>query len=310
MTMRKGKPKRVFAIVNRKGGVAKTTTAVTLAHGLSRKMMYKLEPENRGHVEDEDRLFHFKGQDYYINGHVLLIDLDPQGQCASSLGIPAGDADLGKVLTGDQPLAQSVVSADRSADGYPRPNLWLIPSSDSLERAKVELTLQAVNPFSNGEDGAEAYIRRLLERRLGLLTERFAFIIIDCPPTLDLFARAVYHFADAAIVPVKPDYLSMDGLGRNLTDLREAQLRGIDIGIHTIVPTFFVARQRLDRQLLSALEETHGQYLVTPIPRSQLVAEAPAHQQTLFEYDPRFRNPATIAYKNLVNKVYGDGTTA
>jgi len=310
MKPRQPKGTRIFAVVNRKGGVAKTTTAVTLAHGLSRKLMFKLQPENRVHVDDVERLFSYKGQDYFINGHVLLIDLDPQGQCAASLGIDPGNADLGQVLMGKQPLAQAVVSADRAAAGYPRPNLWLIPSSSSLERAKVELTLQAANPFSSGDDGAEAYVRRLLVRRLGLLMARFAYIIIDCPPTLDLFSRAVYQFADAAIVPVKPDYLSMEGMGKHLTDLREAQLRGIDIGIHTIVPTFFVGRQRLDRQLLAALTQTHADFLVDPIPRSQLVAEAPAHQQTLFEFDPRFRNPATIAYKNLVNKVFEDGTAA
>ena len=121
---------------------------------------------------------------------------------------------------------------------------------------------------------------------------------------MDKFAQAVYRFADAAIVPVKPDYFSMAGAGQNIADIRDAQLRGIDIKIHTIVPTFNVKRQRLDQEMIASLREKHGDKVSTPIPRSQAVAEAPAYQLTIFEFDPKFRNPATVAYQKLVDRVH------
>jgi chromosome partitioning protein len=145
---------------------------------------------------------------------------------------------------------------------------------------------------------------RILSDRLGLAIQRFHFIIMDCPPALDAFAQAVYQFADAAIVPVKPDYFSMAGTGQHISNILDAQMRGIDIKIHTIVPTFNVNRQKLDQQIVDELSLLHGNLISQPIPRSQAVAEAPSFHQTIFEFDPRYLNPATIAYQELVDRVY------
>ncbi len=295
---------RVFAVVNRKGGVAKTTTAITLAHGLSRKLMLRLNDDDVRRVRHRNRLYHFKGHHFYIRGHVLLVDLDPQGQCVYGLGLETDGADLGQVLLGRQALAEAIVSADRAPFGCPRPNLWLIPASDTLETAKVELMIECLASANGQKRSGEDMLRSLLEERLGLALRHFKYVVLDCPPSLDIFARAVYQFADAAIVPVKPDYLSMTGMGQHMADIRKAQLRGIEIGIHTILPTFYVSRQRLDNQMVTALQQAHGTMVSEPIPRSQMVAEAPIHKRTLFEFDPGFRNPATLAYQKLVNKVY------
>lgn len=308
MTGRHSAPHKVLAIVNRKGGVAKTTTAINLAHGLSRKLMRRVNGATP--VPDTSNLYTYQDKQYYLLGHVLLIDFDSQGHCAHGLGIEAGRADIGEVLLQQQHLSEAVISADRAAAGFPRPNLWVLPSSDNLERAK-----EALRAFSSrrvlagygAPDNIAAKdfgLLRLLEDRLQLAIERFSYIILDCPPALDAFTQAVYQFADAAIVPVKSDYLSMAGTKQNIGNLVEAQLRGIDIQIHTIVPTFTVARHRLDRQMLAELKKRHGDKVSEPIPRSQTVAEAPAYQQTIFEYDARYLNPATAAYQALVDRVY------
>jgi chromosome partitioning protein len=220
------------------------------------------------------------------------------------LGIETGSADLGEVLLGRQHLSQAVISADQAAEGKPRPNLWLLPSSDNLESAKDTLRRHAFALLAEQPESANHALLGLLEQRLSLALGHFAYIILDCPPTLDAFTQAVYHFADAAIVPVKPDYFSTTGVSQPIGDIRNAQLRGIEIRIHTIVPTFYVERQRLDAEMVATLHKLHGDLVSEPIPRSQAVAEAPAYRQTIFEFDPHLQNPATIAYQKLVDKVY------
>ena len=300
MTDGNNRQKKILAVVNRKGGVAKTTTAINLAHGLSRKLMRRVAPEDLDKVAEPQNLFQYLDRHYYLMGHVLLIDFDPQGHCARGLGIDPGRADIGEVLLEQQHLSEAVISADRSADNLPRPNLWLLPSSDNLENAKDILRLQTMSLPTKRNYG----LLRILSDRLGLAIERFTFIIMDCPPALDAFTQAVYQFADAAIVPVKPDYFSMAGTGQHITNILDAQVRGIDIKIHTIVPTFNVSRQVLDKEMVQQLQEKYGDMISMPIPRSQLVAEAPSFQQTIFEFDPRFLNPATQAYQDLVDRVY------
>ncbi len=300
MTNNHGQQKHVLAVVNRKGGVAKTTTAINLSHGLSRKLMRRVAPEDIEKIEDKKSLFRFRDRYYYLAGHVLLIDFDPQGHCARGLGVEPGKADIGDVLLGQNHISEAVISADRSNDGCPRPNLWVLPASDNLEKAKDILRSQNDPVLTTKNHG----LLRVLDDRLRLALERFNYIIMDCPPALDAFTQAVYQFADAAIVPVKPDYFSMAGTGQHISNIFEAQLRGIDIKIHTIVPTFNVQRQKLDQHILEELEQSHGNIVSKPIPRSQAVAEAPSFQQTIFEYDPRFLNPATIAYQDLVDRVY------
>jgi chromosome partitioning protein len=304
MVQERGKTVKVLAVVNRKGGVGKTTTAINLAHGLSRKLMLKIKPGDVDQVKDASRLYRFRDRYYYIRGHVLLVDFDPQGHCARGLGIDVGQADIGQTLLGQQQVAQAVISADRASDGFPRPNFWLLPSSDYLEDAKEALREQSLVFKIGGRGRAENLLFSVLEQRLGVAVESFTYIILDCPPAMDKFAQAVYGFADAAIVPVKPDYFSMAGTGQNLADIREAQLRGIDIKIHTIVPTFNVDRQKLDQAMLAALREKYGEKVSDPIPRSQAVAVAPARHLTIFEHDRRTRNKATIAYQKLVDRIY------
>ena len=277
------KKARILAVVNRKGGVGKTTTAVTLGHGLARMLEGK--------------------------GHVLLIDLDPQGNVSTSLGINTNGKDIADVITGDVPVEQAILQADRSQSGGPsRPNLWVLPASDSLAEAKLTLVSNAA--ISNvleqfGRRGTQVTpINELLQRQLAKAVATFDYIILDCPPSLDMLGTAVYHFADEAIVPVKVDYLGVGGTARHTQDIIAAQAAGIDIKVSIIVPTFVRVREVLARQMMRALIDSYGKSRVAvPIPQSVVVEQAPAAGGlTVFEYAPD--SIPSQAYWRLVEKVH------
>lgn len=277
------KKAKVYAIVNRKGGVGKTTTAVTLAHGLARQIEGK--------------------------GHVLLVDLDPQGNVATSLGINVKEQDIAGVLTGDTPVEQAIVHADRSrTNGPARPNLWVLPASDALADAKLALVANAALSNVLDQFGSRSVpvvpTNELLRTHLAKAVATFDYIVLDCPPSLDMLGTAIYHFADQAIVPVKVDYLGVGGAARHTQNIIETQAKGIDIRVAFIVPTFVRPREILARQMLAALIESYGKARVSvPVPQSVVVEQAPAAGGlTLFEYAGDSL-PAQ-AYWRLVERVY------
>lgn len=277
------KKARIFAVVNRKGGVGKTTTAVTLGHGLARK------------IEGD--------------GHVLIVDLDPQGNVATSLGLNTNGKDIAGVLTGQVPVEENILHADRSDQGGPsRPNLWVLPASDALADAKLTLVANAalgsvLNQFG-GRSSQAVPTDRLLQTHLAKAVATFDYIILDCPPSLDMLGTAIYYFADEAIVPVKVDYLGVGGAARHTQNIIKAQAEGIDIRVGYIVPTFVRAREVLARQMLQALIDSYGKSRVAaPIPQSVVVEQAPAAGGlTLFEYAED--SLPTQSYWKLVEKVY------
>jgi chromosome partitioning protein len=277
------KKAKIYAVVNRKGGVGKTTTAVTLGHGLARLI------EGRGHV--------------------LIVDLDPQGNVATSLGLATNGKDMAGVLTGEVPVEEAILHADRGqANGPTRPNLWVLPASDALADAKLSLVtnaaLSSVLDQFGGRTAPVVPTNQLLQTYLAKAVATFDYVILDCPPSLDMLGTAVYHFADEAIVPVKVDYLGVGGTARHTQDIIQAQARGIDIRVGVIVPTFVRAREILARQMLQALIESYGRSRVAvPIPQSVVIEQAPAAGGlTIFEYAAD--SVPAKAYWRLVEKVY------
>ena len=279
---------KVFTVENRKGGVGKTTTAVTLGVGLARRLQ-----QNGG-------------------GHVLIIDMDPQGDAARGLGLNPDDRCVSHVLLGDgslDPLRENVMPADRGPGGGPaRPNLFILPASDQLSEAKedilTEFALLAARSMRSQQPGHERHLVNILDEKLGLAKKAFSYIIIDCPPTLDMLQQSVHQFADYAIVPVKVDFHGASATGRHTSNILQDQAAGIDIKISAVVPTFVNARHNLTRAMMKNLLRTYGTQVVTKaIPNTVRVAEAPASGGlTILEYMPD--SPAAIAYEDLVDRVY------
>jgi chromosome partitioning protein len=279
---------RVYTVENRKGGVAKTTTATTLGVGLARRL-------------------HKEG-----GGNVLIIDMDPQGDAARGLGLRPNGQCVSKVLLGDgtvDVLRANVIPADRSRDDGPtRPNLYVMPATDLLSDAKedilTEFALLAARAMRNRRSGNQQHLVNILDDRLGLAKEAFAYIIIDCPPTLDMLQQAIHQYADYAIVPVKMDFHGASATGRHTDNIIQDQADGIDIKIAAIVPTFVDSRLNLTKAMMDNLKRIYSEQTVAdPIPQTVRVAEAPASGGlTILEYMPE--SPAAVAYEKLIDRIH------
>jgi chromosome partitioning protein len=280
----------ILAIANNKGGVAKTTTAANLAHGLAQKFIVNGQP----------------------TGGVLLIDLDPQGNLADFFGVrtkvyhseknPDGKC-VSFLLKGQASLKDSIIPLDRAEDGLPRPNLYLIPASRELEYATEEL-LNADYAAARRPGKEHVPINQILSHRLTGANGVFNYIIIDCPPKLDVLKNAVYDFAHAVIVPTKTDYISIVGAVQHTEDLYNLrETMGLKAQLAFVLPTMVSPRQIMDRQMYDDLINTYGAARIArPIPLSVKVKESPgAGGQSLFEYAPD-SEPA-VAYRDLVRRV-------
>ena len=263
---------RVLAIANQKGGVGKTTTAVTLADGLARRLVG--------------------------TGYVLLVDLDPQGNAAPCLGVSPNGHDIAYLLAGEKAAEDCIVQAGT------RSNLYVLPASDQLADVKIELIGREITSgLTARKRNGSVSVNHILSDKLSIAAGAFDYIVIDCPPSLDMLANAVFDFADAAIVPVKPDFLGTTGTAHHTQNILDAQADGIDIHVALYVPTFFRSREVLANQMLASLTKVYGRTRVAdPIPQAAALEQAPAAGgQTIFEYAPD--SPPALAYAKLVERV-------
>ncbi|MEZ5117427.1 MAG: ParA family protein [Candidatus Nanopelagicales bacterium] len=241
---------RVVTVANQKGGVGKTTSTVNLAAALA---LHGLE--------------------------VLVVDLDPQGNASTALGLPhhTGTPSVYEVLVDGLPLAD-VVGA---ADGVP--GLWGVPATIDLAGAEIELVSLVAR---------ESRLRRALEAYLPQHARRSGrpldYVFIDCPPSLGLLTVNAMVAAREVLLPIQCEYYALEGLGQLLrnVDLVRAHLNP-ELEVSAILLTMYDGRTRLAAQVAEEVREHFGpRVLPTVIPRSVRVSEAPSYGQTVLTYDP------------------------
>jgi chromosome partitioning protein len=249
---------RILAVANQKGGVGKTTTAVNLGAALAE-----------------------------LGYRVLVVDLDPQGNATTGLGIDARSFELSMydVLMRDVPLEDAVEPTSMR-------NLFVAPATIDLAGAEIEL----VPSFSR-----ELKLRRALEAVSG----DFEFILIDCPPSLGLITVNGLAAADEVLVPIQCEYYALEGLGQLLRNVHLVQANLNDkLEVSTIVLTMYDARTKLAEQVAGEVRTHFGNKVCrNVIPRTVRISEAPSFGQPITVFDPTSRG--AIAYRELAKEVSG-----
>jgi chromosome partitioning protein len=250
---------RILAIANQKGGVGKTTTAINLATALAA-----------------------------VNERVLLIDLDPQGNASTGLGIPRTDRATGsyRLLTEDLPL----LAASRMTSIQ---NLSLITAEADL--AGIEIELVAL-------DRREYRLRdALAPLRAGPCP--YSFVLIDCPPSLSLLTLNGLVAADAVLVPLQCEFYALEGIS-GLVRTIEMVRRALNpsLRLQGIVLTMYDRRNNLSDLVAADARGFFGETVYeTVIPRNIRISEAPSHGKPVLLYD--FRSPGAQAYVRLAGEV-------
>lgn len=257
--------KKIVAFANRKGGSGKTTSAVNVAAFVARAL-----PADK---------------------RVLLVDIDPQGNAAHALGVDAGGRCLSQLLA-DPPrgLRDVIIQA---GDAYK--NLYLIPSSDTLQRVSQGLQVRAMQEadFSVWLD--------CLNRALGEYLALFEYVFIDCPPTLGLLDDALYKFATDVIVPVKMAYLDTTGAAMHLQNMDAHKKKGSRAKLTAVLPTFFRAREVVQRETFKELTRVYGRLVSRPVPQMAAMEQSQAMgQRTIFDYAPT--SEAAKSYQHLAER--------
>jgi chromosome partitioning protein len=245
--LRRPSHRRLFTIANQKGGVGKTTTAVNLAAALA------------------------------VQGlRTLVIDLDPQGNASTALGITdrhSGTPSSYEVLLGEMPLHTALRRSPHSD------RLFCVPATIDLAGAEIELVSMVARE------------NRLRTALAGLDSADFDYVFIDCPPSLGLLTINALVAAPEVLIPIQCEYYALEGVSQlmNNIEMVKAHLNpGLDVS--TVILTMYDGRTKLADQVADEVRRYFGpKVLRTVIPRSVKVSEAPGYSMTIIDYDPGSR---------------------
>ncbi len=251
---------KILAIINQKGGVGKTTTAIDLAAALGE-----------------------------LNKAVLLVDLDPQGNASSGLGIEKNDLEhcIYDVLLDDVPIEDIIIP-----DIYP--GLDLAPATINLAGAEVELV-------------SEMARENRLKEAIGSLRGKYDFIIIDCPPSLGLLTVNAFVAADKLLIPIQCEFYALEGVTKLLDSMKRVKSRlNPSLDIYGVLLTMYDNRTTLSKQVVDEVRGYFGSVVFdTMIPRTVKLSEAPSFGQPITYYDPKGKG--SIAYLELAKEVINRG---
>jgi chromosome partitioning protein len=254
---------RTICIANQKGGVGKTTTSVNLAAALAE-----------------------------MGRQVLIVDMDPQGNASSGLGIKRyenQESNIYQVLIGEKPVRETIQTTQVQG-------LNIIPANPDLVGAEIELVDMPQREYR-------------LKAALAEVADKYHYIFIDCPPSLGLLTVNSLSAAETFLVPLQCEYYALEGLSQllNTAGLIKKSLNQA-LRIEGIALTMFDARNNLSHQVVAEIQSHFGDKVFAAIiPRNVRLSEAPSHCQTIFQYDPK--SLGAKKYKELAleldARVYG-----
>ncbi len=259
---------RVICIANQKGGVGKTTTTVNLSAALSQ-----------------------------LNRRVLIIDMDPQGNASSGIGIKRHEcqnSNIYHVLVGEKTLEEASLPTQLK-------NLRIATATPDLVGAEIELVDIPSREYR-------------LKTEIQAVQDEYDYILIDCPPSLGLLTVNALCAADSFLVPLQCEYYALEGLSQllNTAGLIKKNLNS-NLKIEGIVLTMFDMRNNLSHQVVKEIQSHFGEKVFSAIiPRNVRLSEAPSHGQSIFSYDPK--SVGAKKYNELAEeldqRVYGTQQTS
>jgi chromosome partitioning protein len=257
---RPAKP-RILVLANQKGGVGKTTTAINLGTALAA-----------------------------IGEKVLILDLDPQGNASTGLGIDRKSRRISTyhVLAGASSLAEAITETAV-------PHLFVAPSTLDLLGVELEIANER-----NRSHRLRSAIQALMAQQV---TEPFTYILIDCPPSLNLLTINALTAADAVLVPLQCEFFALEGLSQLLKTVEQVRTAlNPELTIHGIVLTMFDPRNNLSGQVVADVRQFMGSKVYeTMIPRNVRVSEAPSHGKPVLLYD--LKCAGSQAYLRLASEI-------